>query len=704
MTTLFGRDWSRAELEARTGELAQIAGVTLVTLGDGAARGVRALIFRTGSGLEFWVLIDRAFDIAKLQFRGIELGWQSPVGIRAPWFHEVNDEGGAAFLRSFSGFMVTCGLDHTGAPHRESAGRFFAPDRQSIEQPLHGRIAALPGQLISYGHEWRDERCVLFCEGVVKQVAVFGEHLVLTRRIEAQVGESFLTIRDRVRNHSFYTTPHMLLYHLNLGFPLLESGAEFVAPTRSIRWSLRDSRAEHIGHRFQEGPHHDCVEQVYVHDAIEDADGKVRVALINRCLEGGNGVGVAVEFSRHQLPYLMQWQNFQEGSYCMAIEPATCHALGRPHAQSHGELTWLRHGEERLYDLRVAILSGPHAIADFESAVRKIAPEAADQFATPLEGFGASHSELASQRESGGGVAILGGVSSDIRLVAGVNGPEIVKRALGKLRVATDWYADCGRSRIEVRALQAAAVLLGPDVVPEVLWSKPQENAFAMRPVDSRLRNWKQELLAGRINERTARRAGEILGLLHARSRGAEHIEAEFSDLTHFRTLRITPFFSHVARKAGDLGPSIEAIAAGMGSRRGALVHGDYSPKNILADGSEVVILDFEVAHWGDPRFDLAFCLAHLLLKGLRRGADMPRFEAAGRAFLGGYGPQGAQIVDTHMVQLLGCLVLARIDGDSPVDYLQDLAIERARELAAQMIRRPGAAPLSYFRTAELAH
>src|SRR6516225_9212904 len=104
MTLLFGRQWTREELEARFGVLGQVAGVSLVTLSDGAERGVRALLFRTGSGLEFWVLVDRTFDVAKCNFRGIELGWHSPVGIRAPWFHEVNDESGASFLRSFSGF------------------------------------------------------------------------------------------------------------------------------------------------------------------------------------------------------------------------------------------------------------------------------------------------------------------------------------------------------------------------------------------------------------------------------------------------------------------------------------------------------------------------------------------------------------------------------------------------------------------------
>lgn len=387
MPTLWGRQYSRDELEARLGDLSQVAGVFLVTFSDGAARGVRALLFRTGSGLEFWVLVDRAFDIAKCQFRGIELGWQSPVGVRAPWFHEVNDENGASFLRSFSGFLVTCGLDHAGAPYRDSANRYFAPDRTAIDQPLHGRIAATPGQLVAYGHEWHGDRCVLFCEGIVKQVAVFGEHLVLTRRYETEVGASSFVVRDHVRNHSFFLTPHMLLYHINLGFPLLDEGAEVVVPTRGIRWAFRDTRSAGVGYRFQPGPRHDFVEQVYVHKAGEDAEGRARAALINRNL-GEGGLGLALNFNLKQLPYLLQWQNFQAGSYCMAIEPSTFHPLGRQHAEAHGELAWLKHGDERVYELRFSVLNGPGEISKFEDAVRQVVPDILDPLAEPEEGFG----------------------------------------------------------------------------------------------------------------------------------------------------------------------------------------------------------------------------------------------------------------------------------------------------------------------------
>jgi hypothetical protein len=128
--------------------------------------------------------------------------------------------------------------------------------------------------------------------------------------------------------------------------------------------------------------------QVYVHNVGEDAKGQVRAALINKDLGDGRGLGLAVEFDRRQLPYLLQWQNFQAGSYSIAIEPSTFHALGRPHAEAHGELAWLKHGDERTYELRFSVLSGPTEIPEFEGAVREVVPEILDSFAEPEEGFG----------------------------------------------------------------------------------------------------------------------------------------------------------------------------------------------------------------------------------------------------------------------------------------------------------------------------
>lgn len=292
---------------------------------------------------------------------------------------------------------------------------------------------------------------------------------------------------------------------------------------------------------------------------------------------------------------------------------------------------------------------------------------------------------------------LAGGVASNIRLVQGKDGLYVVKQALEKLRTSAEWLSDPARSSTEVAALREIAGLLGQDTVPEVLWVDEAENTFAMRQIDPRLSNWKQDLMAGDIDDRTAAQAGSLVGSLHSRSATVPVIRDRFDDLTYFETLRINPYFLRLVEKNQQLAAVIEDIIAGMLNRRSALVHGDFSPKNILADASEVVILDCEVAHWGDPRFDVAFCLAHLFLKSHRRGAPVGRLAACSLAFLDAYKTHGPDIVDAELVRILGCLILARLDGDSPVDYLDDLDTSEVREIATSMICDPHVSPETYF-------
>lgn len=293
------------------------------------------------------------------------------------------------------------------------------------------------------------------------------------------------------------------------------------------------------------------------------------------------------------------------------------------------------------------------------------------------------------------GIPLEGGVASDVRVIDTPDGPLVVKKALAKLKVAADWFSDPSRSMIEVAAIQAFGSVGGTETVPEIVWVRPDENCFAMRLVAPRLRNWKTDLLDGRIDLATAARVGEILGLFHSRSAQRPELARRFDDLQFFHELRVEPFFDHVAEQKPHLAPRIREITAAMLGRRQALVHGDYSPKNILADGGDAVILDFEVTHWGDPRFDVAFCLAHLMLKSALVGGHPAKLGAAIQTFLDGYRAKGLPIVDAGLAHVTACLLLARLFGKSPADYLARLdsgAIEaKANELLAMK-----AAPQSF--------
>jgi hypothetical protein len=150
MVELFGRSWPRTALAERTGALAQVAGVELLEYADGPERGVRVLEFRTGAGLGFRIAVDRGFDLLSAEYRGIPIGWRSPTGPRHPGLASPEENRGWGFLRSFSGLLATCGLDHALAPATSSAAHYVYPGIGEIDYPLHGRISQIPARLLGY--------------------------------------------------------------------------------------------------------------------------------------------------------------------------------------------------------------------------------------------------------------------------------------------------------------------------------------------------------------------------------------------------------------------------------------------------------------------------------------------------------------------------------------------------------------------------
>ena len=269
MVDLYGTVLSRRDLSRRSGALSQFAGVRLVTLSDGLERGIRCLEFRTGTGLCFTVLVDRAMDIADCEHKGRAFGWHSPSGFRHPGLSDIESEGGLGWLRSFSGLLVTCGLDHVGFMAEEPAEHFNYGPRTTVRHSIHGRISTLPARLTGYGETWVGEDCQLWCEGVVQQATVFGEDLHLIRRIEAKVGADEIRISDRVINHGFSETPHMYCYHVNVGYPLLDEGARLVAPIRDVVFASHAPgglTAQNAGYRVAIAPQDRFHEQVWQHE------------------------------------------------------------------------------------------------------------------------------------------------------------------------------------------------------------------------------------------------------------------------------------------------------------------------------------------------------------------------------------------------------------------------------------------------------
>ena len=385
MTDLYGRSLSRRDVARHAGMLSQFAGVRLMTLQDGVERGIRMLEFRTGTGFRFTVLVDRALDVADCEFRGAAIGWHSPSGFRHPGLHEYEGEGGLAWLRSFSGLFVTCGLDHILFMHSDSAEHYHYVHRKTVESSIHGRISTIPARLTGYGELWEDDECTLYCEGVVQQSTVFGEDLHLVRRIEARVGSNAFVLKDRVVNHGFYRTPHMFLYHINVGHPVVDEGSRYLAPIRQTVWASHEGQYhdQGVGYRTLPGPRERFHEQVWQHEMAADSNGRVPVAIVNERFDGGRGLGFLVDSAKAEFPAQFEWQNLQEGQYALGIEPSTNHAMGKPFAEERSELIWLEHGDDKRYTTRFAVLDGADEIAACERRIRAIAVQPDDEYPAP---------------------------------------------------------------------------------------------------------------------------------------------------------------------------------------------------------------------------------------------------------------------------------------------------------------------------------
>lgn len=382
MVELFGTSLSRRALSERAGSLSQFAGVRLMTLGDGVERGIRMLEFRTGTGLRFTALVDRALDLADCEYKGQAIGWHSPAGFRHPALHEYEGEGGLAWARSFSGLLVTCGLDHILFMNEVPADTYVYGPKKTVRHSLHGRISTIPARLTGYGERWEGDRCILWAEGVVQQAAVFGEDLHLIRRIEADVGASEIRLTDRVVNHGFYKTPHMYCYHINVAHPVLDEGSRYVAPISDVVWAAhagRNYRRQGVGYRTMSGPTLDFHEQVWQHEMSAAAEGVVPVALVNDRI----GLGLEVTTRKDQFPCQYEWQNFQAGQYALGIEPSTNHVQGNLAARERGEMIWLMHGDEKRYDTAFRVLDGAAEIEASEARIRAIGNQPVEDYPAP---------------------------------------------------------------------------------------------------------------------------------------------------------------------------------------------------------------------------------------------------------------------------------------------------------------------------------
>ena len=283
---------------------------------------------------------------------------------------------------------------------------------------------------------------------------------------------------------------------------------------------------------------------------------------------------------------------------------------------------------------------------------------------------------------------LAGGVSSDIWRVDLPGGSICIKRALPRLKVAQPWFAPIERNAYEWAWIEFAAMHC-PDAVPAPVASDSRQGIFAMAYLDpAEYPVWKRLLLDGVVSEQTAAQVGAILARLHAASAGDAGIARRFQTDTIFHAIRLEPYLLATALRHPDLASALHALERRTAQNRLALVHGDVSPKNILVGPRGPVFLDAECAWYGDPAFDAAFCLNHFLLKCIARPqwseAYLGCYRAFCDAYLSGVDWESAAGLESRIASLLPALTLARIDGKSPVEYIDD---ERDRQRVRRFAR-----------------
>lgn len=347
------------EMLKKTGSLSQIAGIGEYKMENGRGRGTRVLDFFTGTGFQFQVLVDRGFDLCNARFLGQSLDWHSANGVVAAPFYESP---GFGWLRTFPGGLVTtCGLVQVGSPNHD----------QNEELGLHGRFSATPAELVRVEREVVDNELRLEAEANIYETTVFGDKLKLNRKIRTGSGLSALYLDDTVTNFGHRKAPFMILYHINLGFPLVDDGSSLLVSADGI--VPRDADAEKgQADALRFGPP-DCSfrEQVYFMNMRTDREGRVGAALVNENIRyaGLQGLGLYIRYRKDELPEFTEWKMTGCGEYVVGMEPGNCNPVGRKAARESGQLKFIEPGQELKIGLEIGVLAGIAEIERFRKGL-----------------------------------------------------------------------------------------------------------------------------------------------------------------------------------------------------------------------------------------------------------------------------------------------------------------------------------------------
>jgi hypothetical protein len=341
---------SREELVNQIGRLSQVGGISPFTHAEGKAKGTGTLRVRTAQGFEFWVVPDKGMDIYEANFKGQSLCWHSPTGIVHPAYYSNH---GAEWLKSFGGgLLTTCGLTTVGAPSED--------DGESLG--LHGPISNTPAENVSWSETWKDDDCILTVSGCVRETSVHGPNLLLRRTITSSLKSTSLAIHDVVENQGTRSTPLMILYHFNFGFPLLTPRSKIYAPSTAIE-SVTTLAAASVGEwDLFEVPEMGQQERVYFHKMNQGTSNIISVVLVSD--QQDPNLAVALRYDPSTLPRFNQWKMTGANHFVLGLEPANCNTLGREREREQETLQILAPGDWKEFRTEIRVLEGKEAVED----------------------------------------------------------------------------------------------------------------------------------------------------------------------------------------------------------------------------------------------------------------------------------------------------------------------------------------------------
>ena len=335
----------KRELLRKTGSLQQLASVRALSFAEGRASAARAVEVVNGP-LRFIALTDKCLDVAEFSYRGVNFSFLSKPGLQGRNQYDTN--GDEALRSIMGGLFFTAGLENICAPCT-LGGKDY---------PMHGRIRTTPAEHLCADARWEGEDYVLEVSGEMREAELFGENLVLRRRLKTVLGEKSFTLCDEIENQSFRDEALMLLYHINIGYPLLDEGTRLYLPTRKVT-PREELSAPQVGRwNVMDAPKDNEPEYVFIHDPIPDREDCVSACVVNEKLS----LGLQIRYRRENLPYFMEWKSTASGDYVLGLEPANSCVYGRPFHENRGDLHRLAPLAKETNELSFTVLDGQEEI------------------------------------------------------------------------------------------------------------------------------------------------------------------------------------------------------------------------------------------------------------------------------------------------------------------------------------------------------